>query len=891
MPSAFNHEISINLDAEIDRLKQQYPIEDCLKVDLHCHDWNSDTPDELWGRLLKLPESWLATGELVRKLRGTGCDLITVTNHNNARSCWDLKKSRDDVLVGAEFTCYFETFDIHLHVLCYGFSREQELELKLLRQNVHDFLEYCASEGIVTVLPHPLYLYKDVDPRIYDWFLLMFQRFEVVNGQRDAWQNALTLSWVRSACPETMRTLAWEYGVDPTVYGVDPNAPKGITGGSDDHLGLFAGESGVYLYVPNLRERRQHEGVADLALEALRENRMIPFGSASQNQKLTISILDYICQIAIEIKDPGLLRLLLHRGTTLDKLACFGIGNLMLTINRNRGARYLFSLIHDALHGRKPNPVLVWMVPKRYRFALKMLDEIAASRQQSQQDFLDTVERCLYEAIRQFGEMISTELGSRLDQLKRLDIRALFEPSGNDAFEIPLAVLDWAQTIGSNSTPALKRSLKSAQIPLLINAALIGAQIIGTRSLFSRRPFLNDFAKSLGSSEHPTRVLYLTDTLLDKNGVSTSLSGKLSQFAEWDADVDFLICHDQASNRPHLQVVKPLMTFDAPGYEHQPIRVPDFMEITKIFYEGGYDRIVCSTEGPMALVALLLKYQFKVPAFFFMHTDWMDFVRHNTPLDRQQQDRVRRLMRGLYQQFDGVFALNREHRDWLTGSEIGLPEDRVFLTAHHAQPAMKETPTLLRSELFPGADDDTPILFIACRMSREKGVFDLPLIIKKIREDLPLTKLVLAGTGPDLEELKGLLPEEKFLGWVDKTQLASLYKSLDLFLFPSRFDTFGNVILEAFAYGMPVVAMRNKGPADIVQDEVSGLLVDTAEEMAAGAVRILKDRELRKFLSKGAVSRVQDFQPEPILSKFLEHIGVGRSPSPAEKVFPDIAAS
>ena len=891
MPSAFNQKMSMRLDAELNQLKAQYPLEDCLKVDLHCHDWNSDTPDELWGRLLKLPESWLATEELATKLRRSGCDLITVTNHNNARSCWELKKTRDDVLVGAEFTCYFETFDIHFHVLCYGFSREQELELKLLRKNVHEFLEYCATEGIVTVLPHPLYLYKNVDPRIYDWFLLMFQRFEIVNGQRDAWQTALTLSWVRSASPEKMEGLAWEYGVDPSVYGVDPDAPKAITGGSDDHLGLFAGEAGTFLHVPNLRFRLQHEDVADLALEALRENRVIPFGSTSQNQKLTISILDYICQIAIEIKDPGLLRLLLHRGTALDKLACFGIGNVMLTINRNRGARYLFSMIHDALHGRKPNPVLAWMVPKRYRFALKMLDDIAVSKHRSQSEFLDTGERCMYETIRQFGEMISTELGSRLDQLKKLDIRALLEPSENDAFETPLAVLDWIQNTGSGGTSALTRSLKTVQVPVLINAALISAHIIGTRSLFSRRPFLNDFAESHGSLEHPKRALYLTDTLLDKNGVSTSLSGKLSQFAEWEADVDFLICHEEASSRPHLHVVKPLMTFDAPGYEHQPIRVPDFMEITKIFYEGEYDRIICSTEGPMALVALILKYQFKVPAFFFMHTDWMDFVRHNTPLDRQQQDRVRRLMRGLYQQFDGVFTLNREHRDWLMGPDIGLTEDRVFLTAHHAQPPIKQAPIVLRSQLFPDVDEDTPILFIACRMSREKGVFDLPLIVRTIREELPLTKIVLAGTGPDLDELKLALPEANFLGWVDKVQLASLYKSLDLFLFPSRFDTFGNVILEAFAHGMPVVAMRNKGPADIVQDEVNGLLVDSAEEMAAGAVRILKDRGFRASLSKGAVSRVGDFQPEPILSKFLEQIGVPRTFRSVEKDSPSIAAS
>ena len=89
MPSAFYQQMSMRLDAELNKLKAQYPLEDCLKVDLHCHDLNSDTPDELWGRMLALPESWLATEELAGKLRGSGCDLITVTNHNNARSCWD----------------------------------------------------------------------------------------------------------------------------------------------------------------------------------------------------------------------------------------------------------------------------------------------------------------------------------------------------------------------------------------------------------------------------------------------------------------------------------------------------------------------------------------------------------------------------------------------------------------------------------------------------------------------------------------------------------------------------------------------------------------------------------------------------------------------------------
>ena len=56
--------------------------------------------------------------------------------------------------------------------------------------------------------------------------------------------------------------------------------------------------------------------------------------------------------------------------------------------------------------------------------------------------------------------------------------------------------------------------------------------------------------------------------------------------------------------------------------------------------------------------------------------------------------------------------------------------------------------------------------------------------------------------------------------------------SLDLFVFPSQFDTFGNVILEAFSQGMPVVAYNRKGPADIIQDHGCGYLVNTIDEMS-----------------------------------------------------------
>ena len=219
-------------------------------------------------------------------------------------------------------------------------------------------------------------------------------------------------------------------------------------------------------------------------------------------------------------------------------------------------------------------------------------------------------------------------------------------------------------------------------------------------ALYANRQFLNEFAKKLGRNVHPKRVLYLTDTLKDKNGVSSSLSGKLAYFREHEMPVDFLICHPDAQPEEHLHVVRPLVNFDLPNYSEQEIRIPDLLQIARIFYEGGYDRIVCSTEGPMALVAMFLKAMFNVPASFFMHTDWLEFIRQTTSLNRHEVDRVRRLMRLFYNQFDQIFVLNTEHRDWLTSHEMNLEEDRVILTAHYAVPRDASIKPIPRNVIF-----------------------------------------------------------------------------------------------------------------------------------------------------------------------------------------------
>lgn len=852
-----------------------------LRIDLHCHDHNSDVPDELWGRILRLPETWLSTRELTGCLTRSGCDLATITNHNNARSCWQLLEAGHDVLVGAEFTCHFVEYDLYLHVLTYGFSPEQEAVLNRKRRDIHAFLRYAAACDLPVILPHPLYFYSRnarIGPVLFEKLALMFQRFEVLNGQRDVWQSVLVRNWALGLSEERLHRYSRVHGLDPADYGVCLGAPKVLAGGSDDHMGLSAGQCGSYLWVPDLPRLRQSRPLSALALEALRAGHVAPYGQVGENQRLSLALLDYFSQIATRIEDPGLLRLLLHRGETSDKLWCLGIANLLLEMKQHRRTQRFIALLHDALHGVRPRWWLRCSVAADYRFCLQHLERIATVSRQAPERAAAVVHEAIGGLFTDLSRLIIRRTRKCLSRSPTLSMEPLSSEALVRKLEIPtqLSALVFgksprrADISGVNFMELLDR-LSS---PVMMSLVLAGSQMASTRVLYQNRRFLNEFAARYGGCEHPRRALYLTDSLRDRNGVSKSLSGKLAEIRRRGYPVDFLICHAEADSEPHLHVVRPLAEFSFQTFGEQSIRIPDVLEIARIFYQGGYDRVVCSTEGPMVLAALFLKYMFNVPAFFFMHTDWLDFFKHTANLDQHELDRIRRVMRALYRQFEGVFVLNSDHRRWLTGSQMGLRADRVMLTAHHVESAARAVRPARKSELLPGAEAQTPVLFVASRISREKGVLELPEIYARAREALPELRLVVAGTGPAEPQLRAALPEATFLGWVDAERMAQLYAGLDLLVFPSKFDTFGNVILEAFAHGMPVLAYNCKGPKDIVQGGINGYLVNNREEMAIRIIEHFQDRARHAPMRQAATRRIDDYQAGPLMQQFMKNLGL-----------------
>ena len=220
------------------------PAEEVLRIDLHCHDRNSDQPSVRIGRMLGARETWLPPEELIRTQRRNAATAHTVTNHNNARSCWELQDLGYDVLAGAEFDCMMPEYGIGLHVLTFGFEPRDEAKLaRRGRRSVYDFLDYTRERDIPTVLAHPLYYYtrgsRKAPLEAWEKLALLFERFEVLNGQRDSWQNLLALEWLEAMTPERLGEIARREGIPVDRYCANPYE-KRLCGGSDDHMGILA---------------------------------------------------------------------------------------------------------------------------------------------------------------------------------------------------------------------------------------------------------------------------------------------------------------------------------------------------------------------------------------------------------------------------------------------------------------------------------------------------------------------------------------------------------------------------------------------------------------------------------------------------------------------------
>lgn len=206
-----------------------------------------------------------------------------------------------------------------------------------------------------------------------------------------------------------------------------------------------------------------------------------------------------------------------------------------------------------------------------------------------------------------------------------------------------------------------------------------------------------------------------------------------------------------------------------------------------------------------------------------------------------------------YRGFDALVGNTAHIRDWIV--EQGWAPDR----AHHI-PNFAEGPP---AEPLDRAALDTPEgvpLLLGMGRLHESKAHDVTL---QALADLPDAWLWIAGEGPEEKRLKQLAAEldvadrVRWLGWRDDP--GRLYAAADVCLFPSRFEPLGNVVIQCWAHGLPVVAALAQGPGALIRDRVDGLLVpvDDPSALADEAQRLLDSPPLRERLVSAGRERVE----------------------------------
>ncbi|MGB4125797.1 MAG: glycosyltransferase family 4 protein, partial [Dethiobacteria bacterium] len=213
-------------------------------------------------------------------------------------------------------------------------------------------------------------------------------------------------------------------------------------------------------------------------------------------------------------------------------------------------------------------------------------------------------------------------------------------------------------------------------------------------------------------------------------------------------------------------------------------------------------------------------------------------------------------------------------------SVFNLPPDKISIIPNGIRPAAFQvsSPDPAVRQRFAASQEK--ILFFIGRLVREKGVQVLLEALPIIKERIPNVRVVIAGRGPYAEELHrislhlGLDQQVTFAGYIDEETRNQLYAHADVAVFPSLYEPFGLVALEAMATGTPVVVSDTGGFAETVVHGVNGIRVapGNASELAGQVCTLLGDPELARRLAGRALQDVEEKFSWPSIARRYEAI-------------------
>ena len=741
------------------------------KCDLHVHSRRSARSEEWLFRRFDFPDSCSEPGLLHAQLLDRGMDFVTITDHDTIEGCLEIA-DLPQTFLSEQVTTYFPQDPCKIHILVWGLNEEQHRDIVGVRDNIFDLQAYLAKNGLAHAVAHPLYSINGLLQSSHlERLILLFKHFEGINGLRDALLSDLAQTLLASLTPARVDEFANRHNLAPTH---DEPWRKFLIGGSDDHGGKFLASAYTETPFEDSLDRFLHhvrvgnctpkgEGGTPLILSHGFYNTVSCFILDRFNERLgpSAALLEKMFSRFMEGRDPT--------EFTLAEKATF--------ITQGVLSGKIFELA-------KPANVSLWNQLSKY-FAQpevkeKLNNEIAGINEPERRTFL-------------MANLVAEQLAFRLFQ-------------------------KFVQQISTGNLVESMQAL-SAIAPILV---ILTPYIYGFHSQAPSRNWLRQIFQEMTGRIPPTlqnrKRAWFTDTLEDVNGVATTIRKMAAAGAAAGKELIVVTSRSEISiDDIPIKNFRPIGEFELPEYELQKLSFPPVLQILDYIQREQFSEIIISTPGPIGLTALLAAKMLNLKTSGIYHTDFPQYVRILTE-DSFLESIAWRFMHWFYGQLDTVFVNSEEYRQsWINR---GLPAEKIKILPRGLDlelfhPTRRDPAFWNR---FGSRNGKVRLLYVG-RISKEKNLDVLASAYRRLRDEGLPVELLMVGHGPYSDALADALPDAIFTGYLRGKDLAAAYASADVFAFPSTTDTFGNVIIEAQASGVPVVVSDAGGPKELVTEQ------------------------------------------------------------------------
>ncbi len=300
-------------------------------------------------------------------------------------------------------------------------------------------------------------------------------------------------------------------------------------------------------------------------------------------------------------------------------------------------------------------------------------------------------------------------------------------------------------------------------------------------------------------------------------------------------------------------------------YPKYKIGTPDKTKIFKLLDEFKPDLVHVSSPTFLGQAGLEYSKKNNIPSLAVFHTDFASYFKYYG--FAVFENVCWKFLLKFYNQFDRVLVPSRDLLKKLNKRKFkNLELWQRGIDLRLFNPAFRND--AMRKLLSPAG---YPILLFVGRLVKEKDLADLVEVNRILDSDNFKYQMVFAGDGPMRSELAHQLPRARFLGYLKGKDLSQVYASSDLFIFPSTTETFGNVILEANASGLPVIGVKRGGVKNLIEYGQNGFLATphSAREMASFVRLILKNPGLQAMMRQKAIRFASQFSLQTINEKLI----------------------